>query len=143
MEEKPKKKRRKGAGRPRKPFDNAEFEKLCAIQCTEVEICGWFGISRDTLNARLKENYGGNFSQVSIIYKQDGRISLRRLQFQIAQKHPSMAIWLGKQHLEQKDNNVLVDNSKHYTSIKYEWKNKDNNNSIPASALSKRETRVH
>jgi len=32
-----------------------------------------------------------------------GRISLRRSQMKLAERNPTMAIWLGKQWLDQKD----------------------------------------
>ena len=31
--------------RPRKNIDREEFEKLCGLQCTQAEICDWFGVS--------------------------------------------------------------------------------------------------
>lgn len=34
--------------RPRKEIDKKQFENLCAMQCTEDEICDWFGVSADT-----------------------------------------------------------------------------------------------
>ena len=35
--------------------------------------------------------------------KMEGKASLRRNQFRIAESNPTMQIWLGKQYLEQKD----------------------------------------
>ena len=34
----------------------------------------------------------------------NGKRSLRRIQFKLAEKNPTMAIWLGKQYLGQRDN---------------------------------------
>ena len=94
-------------GRPKKPFDPEHFEKLCGLQCTEVEIAGWFGFSIDTLNARCKEIYSMTFSDTFKEYSQDGKISLRRNQFKLSAKSAGMAIWLGKQYLGQKDNMIM------------------------------------
>ena len=100
-------------GRPRKEFNKDQFEKLCHIQATGEEICGWFGYGdQDTLNARCKENYGMTYSDTYKIYSKDGRISLRRKQFDLATRSAGMAIFLGKQYLGQKDD-ALIDQSQH------------------------------
>lgn len=91
------------AGRPKKDIDKKQFENLCAIQCTLTEICGWFGITDKTLEAWCKREYGKNFSEVFAEKRAAGRISLRRYQFQQAEKNPTMAIWLGKNWLGQSD----------------------------------------
>lgn len=91
-------------GRPKKEFNKEIFEELCKIQCTETEIAGIFRCCEDTLSNWCKENYDGKtFLEVYKIYSQDGKKSLRRYQFDLAKKHPAMAIWLGKQYLGQKD----------------------------------------
>jgi len=94
----------KQMGRPKKEFSIEQFEKLCALQCTELEICAWFSICEDTLNSRCKENYEGQtFSDVSKLKRKAGLISLRRNQWKLAENNAAMAIWLGKQHLNQRD----------------------------------------
>ena len=55
------------------------------------------------------------FSEVFAEKRQKGRASLRRLQFRLAEKSATMAIWLGKQYLGQKDQveaSVVVDTAK-------------------------------
>ena len=90
-------------GRPKINIDKKIFENLCAIQCTEIEICGWFGICSDTLESWCKRTYEMNFSEVFKEKRGLGKISLRRNQFRLAEKSATMAIWLGKQYLGQKD----------------------------------------
>ena len=90
-------------GRPRKEISQIEFEKLCGIQCTEMEICGWFGISDETLNRWCKATYNSTFVETYKKFSQDGKISLRRMQLKLAEHNASMAIWLGKQYLGQRD----------------------------------------
>lgn len=90
-------------GRPKIEIDKNMFEKLCGIQCTEKEICSCFGCCEDTLNSWCKRTYKKTFSD---IYKEKavmGRISLRRSQFKLAEKNANMAIWLGKQYLDQRE----------------------------------------
>ena len=90
-------------GRPKKQLDQKEFEKLCFLQCTHNEVCAWFDISADVLERWCKETYGMTFSKVFAEKKQNGLISLRRTQFQLAEKSPAMAIFLGKNLLGQTD----------------------------------------
>lgn len=97
-------------GRPKIAIDQKIFEKLCAIQCTEVEICSCFDCCEDTLNKWCKENYKDEngksmtFSEVFAVKRQKGRASLRRAQFQLAEKgNATMLIWLGRNYLGQKD----------------------------------------
>ena len=80
-----------------------EFEKLCSLQCTYNEICDWFDIDDKTLNEWCRSTYGATFSEVFKIKRGKGQISLRRTQWKLAEKNPTMAIWLGKQYLGQKD----------------------------------------
>lgn len=99
--------------RPRKEIDQTQFENLCAIQCTEEEICGWFAVSDDTLNRWCKRTYGKSFADTFKQKRGKGRISLRRSQWQLAEKSATMAIWLGKQFLGQRDNvDVTVSDAK-------------------------------
>jgi len=96
--------------RPRKEIDSEQFEKLCALQCTLQEIANWFGCSEDTIERWCQREYQDEngqpmgFADTYKNYSVDGKISLRRFQFKMAEKNPSMAIWLGKQWLGQRDN---------------------------------------
>jgi hypothetical protein len=90
-------------GRPRKEIDKREFEKLCMLQCTYREICAWFDVTDKTLNKWCKDTYGDTFSEIFKQKSEKGLISLRRMQWQLAEKSPAMAIFLGKNHLGQSD----------------------------------------
>lgn len=80
-----------------------QFEKLCSIFCTEEEICGFFNVSHDTLNRWCHQEYDCTFKQVFDQKNAIGKISLRRTQYKLAETNPTMAIWLGKQYLGQKE----------------------------------------
>ena len=80
------------------------FENLCSIQCTKEEICSVLEVSEKTLNSWCNSVYGENFSLVFNKKRELGKSSLRRMQYKLAEKNPTMAIWLGKQYLNQKDN---------------------------------------
>lgn len=91
-------------GRPRKEIKQKEFENLCGIQCTKLEICAFFDVTDKTLESWCKRTYHAGFSEVFAQKRGRGKISLRRKQWQLAEKSASMAIWLGKQYLDQRDN---------------------------------------
>lgn len=71
--------------------------ELAKIQCTQAEIASVVGVSVDTLVNRPE------FSEIYKNGKECGKSSLRRIQFNLAQNNPAMAIWLGKQYLGQRD----------------------------------------
>ena len=93
-------------GRPKKYIDKEAFEKLCALQCTQEEICGVLGVNSDTLSKWCKKEYKANFSEVFKEKRQVGKMSLRRSQFKLAEKNATMAIWLGKNYLDQRDRDI-------------------------------------
>lgn len=89
-------------GRPKIKIDKDNFEKLCSIQCTLVEIAGFFDCSEDTIERFCKEEYEETFAEVFKKKSAKGKISLRRSQFKLADSgNASMLIWLGKQYLGQ------------------------------------------
>lgn len=85
------------AGRPKKEIDYTAVEKLASIQCTQEEIANFLELSVRTLQRD---------EEFCRIYKKgmdNGKMSLRRTQFKLAEKNSAMAIFLGKQYLGQKD----------------------------------------
>lgn len=104
----PKKPTGKPNGRPKIIWDDAkykEFEKLCFLHCTLMEICSWFDIDDVTLDKLLKSRYGVGFSEIFPVYSAQGKISLRRSLFQLAtdpdpKKRDFRAMkWLTTNHL--------------------------------------------
>lgn len=90
-------------GRPRKAINKEQFEKLCGLQCTLKEVASFFNCSEDTIENFCHREYKETFSEVYNKYASIGKISLRRTQFKLAEKSSAMAIWLGKQILNQED----------------------------------------
>ena len=90
-------------GRPRKDINRQQFENLCGLQCTEEEIASFFDCSVDTVERFCKREYKATFAEVFKIKRGIGKISLRRSQMKLAEKYPAMAIFLGKQYLDQTD----------------------------------------
>ncbi len=91
----------KKMGRPKTEINKEQFESLCNLQCTKEEIAGFFKCSLETIENFCRREYNDTFSGTFKTYSQNGKISLRRLQFRLAEKSYSMAIWLGKQYLGQ------------------------------------------
>lgn len=90
-------------GRPPKELDKKQFEKLCALQATLEEIAGFFDCDENTVNAWCNRVYNADFSVVFKSKSAQGKLSLRRTQFKLAEKSAAMAIFLGKNMLGQTD----------------------------------------
>lgn len=103
---------KKKMGRPKIEIDQDKFEKLCYLQCTLVEIAGFFDCSEDTIERWCKRTYEETFAEIYKKKSQGGRMSLRRHQFRVAEKgNVTMLIWLGKQYLGQKEaQTITLDN---------------------------------
>lgn len=84
-------------------INQKQFESLCAIQCTEEEILSVLDVGKNTLIRWCKDTYGVDFGTIFKEKRQNGKASLRRNQFKLAETNPTMAIWLGKQYLGQKE----------------------------------------
>lgn len=104
-------------GRPTTEFDKRLFSDLIGLGCSQAEICWVFRDKNtgkpanvDTLSRWCKRTYGMSFQE----YKRQNelmalKIQLRRNQLELSKKSAAMAIWLGKQYLDQKDNPVQID----------------------------------
>lgn len=95
--------RKNPLGRPKIVIDKAQFEKLCGLQCTLIEMACWFNCTEDTIESWCQKEYGMLFSEIFKIKRQTGITSLRRAQFKLAQTNPTMNIWMAKNFLGQKD----------------------------------------
>lgn len=89
--------------RPHKELSQKDFEQLCGLQCTKEEICAWFDVTDKTLEGWCKRTYHKGFSEIFAEKRGLGKISLRRMQWRLAERNSSMAIFLGKNFLDQKD----------------------------------------
>lgn len=96
-------------GRLQIEIDRKSFENLCGMMCTLNEIAGFFNCSPDTVERWCKREYRVNFADVFKKLSAKGKISLRRNQFKLSEKSAAMAIFLGKQYLNQSDIVTEVD----------------------------------
>ena len=118
-------------GRPLTEIDNREFEGCCKILCTKDEICDIFSIDEKTLTAWCEREYGMGFSDTYKKLSANGKKSLRRKQFELADTNATMAIWLGKNILGQRDE-VQIDhgNNELLTALTDLARRKMNNDSV-------------
>lgn len=87
-------------GRPKVEVDESLIERLAFIHCNNTEIAAAVGCSVDTLDRR--------FAELIAKAREKGKSSLRRLQWETAQKgNVTMQIWLGKQILGQREPEAL------------------------------------
>lgn len=79
------------------------FEKLCALQCTTEEICGYLNCSEQYLKDWCRQTYNTDYYEVYRVKTTKGKIALRNIQFEMAKKSPTMAMYLGRIYLNQND----------------------------------------
>ena len=84
-------------------INKGSFEAMCMMQATRREIALVLGINERTLDKWCKDTYGCNYAEIHIQKKEAGRMSLRKKQWDWADKSPAMAIFLGKNYLGQSD----------------------------------------
>ena len=93
----------KTSGRPKLKLNATGIkviEALASVQCTHEEIAACLGTSKNTLYAKHNEEA---FLTAYKKGSEQGKMSLRRMQFELAKSSATMAIFLGKQMLGQKD----------------------------------------
>jgi hypothetical protein len=94
-------------GRPRIKIDWHNFESLCSLHCTEIEIAAFLRCSIDTLERAVKREYRKTFADVYKEKAAAGKTSLRRTMWKkaVEAKDTTLLIWLSKNHLGMSDKN--------------------------------------
>ena len=91
-------------GRPIKPIDWVEAERLALMQCTQKEIASWYHVSHDTIVKRYEDEFGETFASWYEKHSANGKSSLRRRMYKAAMDgNVTMMIWLSKQMLGMRD----------------------------------------
>ena len=99
-------------GRPSTEVNWKMVQDMAAIQCTRDEIASVMNIERRTLQRRCEAEFGCTLGEKLEEWREGGKASLRRTQWLLAQKNPTMAIFLGKQVLGQRDDIHLMQKGK-------------------------------
>ena len=80
-------------------------------------------MSDTTLNRRLQERGYANFEDFLKKHNSEGKMSLRRMQWQAAENgNSTMLVFLGKQYLGQKDK---IENKVDANIVAYKWLDDD------------------
>jgi hypothetical protein len=79
------------------------FEDLCGIMCTIEEICSILRIKEYVLDDRIKKKFDCSLIDMHRVLCDTGKMSIRRSQMEIGKTNATMAIWLGKVYLGQRD----------------------------------------
>lgn len=83
-----------------------EVERLAMLQCTQAEIAAFFDVSQSTVEKRMAQD--DDFRAAVERGMAKGRISVRRMQLRLLDEgNATMAVWLGKQLLGQRDSHQL------------------------------------
>lgn len=125
-----------------KPINIDEVIYWMNLSATCEEIAGSFYVSVSTLVRRLKEEFGMTFDELKKMCCGAAKLALRRNQFKMSEKNASMAIWLGKNWLGQKDDPIanvafdgrlgkLLDGVKNAIDDKKDGVSEDNASSKP------------
>lgn len=91
-------------GMPNKGINKDTFEALCKIQCTREEICSVLNVTKNTLQKWCKQTYAKPFDLVMVDLQGEGKASFRRMGIKLAEKNPSVWIFLAKNWLGMSDN---------------------------------------
>ena len=110
----PKKKKQSGksqknpVGRPKTAIDLEELVRICRLNCTMPEIAAFLDVPLRTLEDRYTKDK--EVREAIQKGRELGKLSVRRKQIQIMEDTGSatMAIWLGKQLLGQRDKHDIV-----------------------------------
>tara|TARA_R100000773_G_C4155811_1_gene75820 strand:+ start:57 stop:458 length:402 start_codon:yes stop_codon:yes gene_type:complete len=99
-------------GRPKTVIDPDDLRRICLLNCTMPEIAAYLRIPLRTLEDRISAE--PELKEIIQSGREQGKLSVRRKQFQIMDEENSatMAIWLGKQLLGQRDKHDLVTEDK-------------------------------
>lgn len=105
--------------RPRIELNVDTFKELCRIQCTLEEIASVMNVSDRTIERWCQREFKESFVDTYKKFSEDGKMSLRRLQFRAAENGSvPMMIWLGKQWLGQTEKQEVAVAKKDDETIK-------------------------
>lgn len=91
--------------KPKVHIDWDQVNGMLQTQASTEDVAQAIGISRDSLYVRCKKETGMQYTEFRQKAKATGLTRLRAKQYAVAMEgHPTMLVWLGKQHLGQKEN---------------------------------------
>ena len=104
-------------GRPRKTLNPSEYkqlESMCGTFATGEECAAWLNMDYDTLNAILKRDGWGGFSEYYRVFSNKGKVSLRSQQYKVAMSGDvQMLKHLGNVYLGQAERHIVEQTVNH------------------------------
>lgn len=110
-------KSKRPVGRPKIEINLDELERLSALNCTMPELAAYFRVPLRTLEDRYTND--PDIRATINRGREVGKLSVRRKQMQIMNDMNSatMAIWLGKQLLGQRDKHDVITEDRGETAL--------------------------
>lgn len=96
--------------RPKIEIDWKLVDGFCQMQCTLREIATYFNCSEDTIERRVREQFGICFADYFGKKRIAGLMSLRRNLFKQSEKNVAAAIFLAKNWLGMSDKQEIQQN---------------------------------
>ena len=91
-------------GRPEKEFDWKVLDSILQFGANLIDCSELLDVSDDTIQRKIKSEHGCTFSEYRTKKMGRMRVKLLQKQYEMAQNgNVALLIWLGKQHLGQKD----------------------------------------
>ena len=113
--------KKKKTGRPLVEIDKEQFERLCIIQPTLLELCAVFDVDKNTLMSWCKRTYKMPFSEIFAQKRAKGKISLRRSLWQgaLEEKNTVCRLFLAKNHLGMSDMGMMDDSEENELDLNF------------------------
>ena len=89
----------------KKQISQKDFENLCKLQCTKLEMCEFLRITDKTLDRWIHDTYGADksFSEIFALKRQAGVISMRRNLYKMSKtSFNALRFWMIN-HADMKD----------------------------------------
>jgi len=109
-------------GRPRKELDWKTLDNILQFGARLLDCSDLCEVSEDLIQKRIREKFDCTFSEYRERKMSKMRMKLLQKQYDVAMKgNVALLIWLGKQHLGQKDKHEtdLGDNAKQVFELAY------------------------
>lgn len=102
-------------------IDWNKVDSLLEAGCDGTEICGYLGISYDTLSRHTEKYKKLKFADYKALKRAKGDSILRNKQYKTAlEGNVPMQIWLGKQRLQQSEKQQVLQETKQETTYNFD-----------------------
>lgn len=89
----------KGRGRPKKEIDFEKFDSLCRKGFNQADLCDFFDMDHETMNARIYEKHGVIFSQYVKRFEAERKQAILDMYWKRAEQSDQILKELGREFL--------------------------------------------